>query len=90
MYTWKTSETELQQPVSFIAQVSGCLLQTAQTWANAGVCSASCAHAFGCMFVCLFVCYNLFVCFTGNLGDWVLGRGGSLLLLEKLWDFLLQ
>ena len=43
-----------------------------------------------CMFVCLFVCYNLFVCFTGNLGDWVLGRGGSLLLLEKLWDFLLQ
>ena len=43
-----------------------------------------------CMFVCLFVCYNLFVCFTGNLGDWVLGRGGSLLLLEKLWDFLVQ
>ena len=43
-----------------------------------------------CMYVCLFVCYNLFVCFTGNLGDWVLGRGGSLLLLEKLWDFLLQ
>ena len=38
----------------------------------------------------LFVCYNLFVSFTGNLGDWVLGRGGSLLLLEKLWDFLLQ
>ena len=78
--------------------VSGCLLQTAQIWANAGVCSASCAHAFGCMyvcmfvclFVCLFVCYNLFVCFTGNLGDWVLGRGGSLLLLEKLWHFLLQ
>ena len=67
------------------SQVSGCLLQTAQTWANAGVCSASCAHAFGCMycmfvclFVCLFVCfvcYNLFVCFTGNLGDWVLGKG---------------
>ena len=45
---------------------------------------------FVCLFVCLFVCYNLFVCFTGNLGDWVLGRGGSLLLLEKLWDFLLQ
>ena len=40
--------------------------------------------------VCMFVCYNLFVCFTGNLGDWVLGRGGALLLLEKLWDFLLQ
>ena len=38
------------------SQVSGCLLQTAQTWANAGVCSASCAHAFGCMYVCLFVC----------------------------------
>ena len=71
------------------SQVSGCLLQTAQTWANAGVCSASCAHAFGCMYVCLFVCLFvitcLFVCFTGNLGDWVLGRGGSLLLLEKLW-----
>ena len=45
---------------------------------------------FVCLFVCLFVCYNLFVCVTGNLGDWVLGRGGSLLLLEKLWDFLLQ
>ena len=43
-----------------------------------------------CMFVCLFVITCLFVCFTGNLGDWVLGRGGSLLLLEKLWDFLLQ
>ena len=49
----------------------GSLLQTAQTWANARVCSASCAHALGSMFVCysLFVC--LFVCFTGNLGDWV-------------------
>ena len=58
------------------SQVSGSLLQPAQTWANAGVCSASCAHAFGCMFVCLFVCLFviacLFVCFTGNLGDWVL------------------
>ena len=43
-----------------------------------------------CLFVCLFVITCLFVCFTGNLGDWVLGRGGSLLLLEKLWDFLLQ
>ena len=42
------------------SQVSGCLLQTAQTWANAGVCSASCAHAFGCMYVCLFI--FLFVC----------------------------
>ena len=60
--------------LSKCSQVSGCLLQTAQTWANAGVCSASCAHAFGCMYVCLFVCYNLFVCFTGNLGDWVLGK----------------
>ena len=32
--------------------------------------------------VCLFVCYSLclFVCFTGNLGDWVLWRGGSLFL----------
>ena len=40
--------------------VSGCLLQTAQTWANAGVCSASCAHAFGCMYVCLFVITCLF------------------------------
>ena len=40
--------------------------------------------------VYMFVCYNLFVCFTGNLCAWVLGRGGSLLLLEKLWDFLLQ
>ena len=37
--------------------------------------------------VCMFVCYNLFVCFTGNLGDWVLGRGGSLLLLESYGIF---
>ena len=36
-----------------------------------------------CMFVCLFVITCLFVCFTGNLGDRVLGRGCSLLLLEK-------
>ncbi len=43
------------------SQVSGCVLQTAQTWANAGVCSASCAHAFGCVFVCLFVITCLFV-----------------------------
>ena len=43
------------------SQVSGCLLQTAQTWANAGVCSASCAHAFGCIYVCLFVITCLFV-----------------------------
>ena len=53
---------------------SGVFLQTAQTWANVGVCSASCAHALDSMFVCifsfcLFVC--LFVCLTGNLGDWV-------------------
>ena len=70
------------------SQVSGCILQTAQTWANAGVCSASCAHALGGMFVCLslFVCVFvcLFVCFTGNLGDWVMWRRGSWLLLEKL------
>ena len=26
--------------------------QVAQTWANTGVCSASCAHALGSMFVC--------------------------------------
>ena len=44
------------------SQVSGCLLQTAQTWANAGVCSASCAHAFGCMYVCLFVCLFVITC----------------------------
>ena len=38
-------------------QVSGGLPQTAQTCANAGVCSASCAYALGSMFVivCLFV-----------------------------------
>ena len=41
-------------------QVSGGLLQTAQTWANARVCSASCAHALGSMFVCLFVIACLF------------------------------
>ena len=35
------------------AQVSGSLLQTAQTWSNAGVCIASCTHALGSMFVCL-------------------------------------
>ena len=45
----------------FSSQVSGSLLQTAQTWANAGVCSASCAHAFGCMFVCLLLLVCLFV-----------------------------
>ena len=44
------------------SQVSGCLLQPAQTWANAGVCSASCAHAFGCMYVCLFVCLFVITC----------------------------
>ena len=47
---------------SHVGWVSGCLLQTAQTWANAGDCSASCAHAFGCMYVCLFVITCLFVC----------------------------
>ena len=54
-----------------MSQVSGSLFQRAQTWANVGVCSAYCAHVLGSMFVCysLFVC--LFVCFTGNLGDWV-------------------
>ena len=36
-----------------ISQVPGCLFQTALTWANAGVCSASCAHALGIMYVCL-------------------------------------
>ena len=45
------------------SQVSGCLLQTAQTWANAGVCSTSCSHALGIMFVCLFVCLFELVCF---------------------------
>ena len=44
----------------FSSQVSGSLLLTAQTWANAGVYSASCAHALGSMYVCSFVC--LFVC----------------------------
>ena len=48
--------------------VSGYLLQTAQTWANVGVCSASCAHALGIIFVSL----SLFVCLTGDLGHWVL------------------
>ena len=46
---------------------SGCLLQTVETWANAGVYRASCAHALGSMFIGLFVC--LFVCFTGNSGE---------------------
>ena len=41
---------------------SGYLLQTAQTWATAGVCSASCAHALGIMFVCLFICLFELVC----------------------------
>ena len=39
-------------PVFF--QVSGGLLQTDKTWANEGVCGASCAHALGSLFVCLF------------------------------------
>ena len=34
----------------YYPQVSGCLLQTAQTWAYTGVCSASCAHSLGIMF----------------------------------------
>ena len=67
-----------------VSQVSGCILQTALTWANAGVCSDSCAHALGivfelvCLVVCLFELVCLFqldcllVCFTDNLGDWVL------------------
>ncbi len=45
-----------------MSQVSGSLLQTAHTWANAEMCSASCAHALGSMFVCLFVIACLFVC----------------------------
>ena len=41
------------------------------------------------LFVCLFVCLSLFVCFTGNLGDWVLWRGGSWLLFEVVvWCWL--
>ena len=36
----------------FVSGVSS-ILKTAQTWANAGVYSAFCAHAFGFMFVCL-------------------------------------
>ena len=55
--------------------VSGGFLQTAQTWANARVCSASCVRALGSMFVCmfcLFVLACLFVCLMGILGDdWV-------------------
>ena len=44
---------------SHLSQVSRCILQTAQTWANAGVCSDFCEHALGIMFVCLF---ELVVC----------------------------
>ena len=51
---------------SNVSQGSGGFLRTAQTWANAGVCGASCAHALDTVFVCLLV-----VCFTCNLGDWV-------------------
>ena len=39
------------------SQESGGFLQTAQTWASAGVCSASCAHALSSMSVC----FSLFV-----------------------------
>ena len=51
LISWKVEKNYL------VKDISGSLLQTAQTWANAGVCSASCAHAFGCLFViaCLFV-----------------------------------
>ena len=51
----------------YIYKVSGSLVQTAQTWANAGVCSDYCAPAFGCLFVCLFVIACLFVCFKAIL-----------------------
>ena len=56
---WLQPRTRLSDKMTN-SQVSGCLLQTAQTWANAGVCSASCAHAFGCMYVTLVVCVDLF------------------------------
>ena len=62
--------------------VSDGFLQPASTWANAGLCSVSCAHALGNLFVCLFG-----VCFTSNLRDWVQWKGGWL-LFEKLWGFL--
>ena len=46
-----------------VAQVSDCILQTAQTWANAGVCSDFCAHAHAqTYYVCLFELVCLFVC----------------------------
>ena len=39
--------------LQYVYAFSGSLFQTAQNWANAGVCSASCARALGSMFVCL-------------------------------------
>ena len=36
--------------------VSGGSRQTAQPWANAGVCGAFCVYALGSVFVCLFAC----------------------------------
>jgi len=49
------------------SHVSGGFLQTAETWANAGVCSASCAHALDSMFVCLFWLVCLFVCLVFSI-----------------------
>ena len=42
--------------------VSDGFLQPASTWANAGLCSVSCAHALGNLFVCLvFVLQAIYV-----------------------------
>ena len=58
----KGQETLTKEQAEIVTSPSGGFLQTAQTWANAGVCSASCVHVLGSVFVCLlFVVCCLFV-----------------------------
>ena len=52
----KGQETLTKEQAEIETSPSGGFLQTAQTWANAGVCTASCTHVLG-----LFVCCLLFV-----------------------------
>ena len=78
------------------SHVSVVFLQTAQIWANAGVCSASCTHALGSMFVCLFVwgffCF-LFLqailvigCREGKVHDCCLKTYGVFYFSKVWWD----
>ena len=75
-----------------VANFSGGFLQAAQTWANVGVCSASCAHALGSMFVCLFVCLFILqaiwviVCREGH--DSCLKSYGVFYFSNVWWDYI--